>query len=224
MKAIIINGSPRKNGHTAALLGKVREGLEASGCETKTVNLRDFGTFGGCVSCLACKVKGSKCDGVCAIRDGLRPLLEEVKETDILVLGSPVYFHYPVAAVRAFTERFLFPQLDYTNPGVSLLKKKIQCGFLYTMHIPGDTMFADFGYEQTLGATVRSFDLVGSSEALYFRGLTVFDPPGRYAIGKELEDVFTDMKRKKYANYEAESFALGRRLVERAASHGLLNV
>ena len=79
-----------------------------------------------------------------------------------------------------------------------------------------DTMFADFGYEQTLGATVRSFDLVGSSEALYFRGLTVFDPPGRYAIGKELEDVFTDMKRDHYAEYEREAFALGQRLVKKA--------
>ena len=27
MKAMILNGSPRKNGHTAALLGKVREGV-----------------------------------------------------------------------------------------------------------------------------------------------------------------------------------------------------
>ena len=27
MKAMILNGSPRKSGHTAALLGKVREGV-----------------------------------------------------------------------------------------------------------------------------------------------------------------------------------------------------
>ena len=31
MKAILINGSPWKKGHTAALLDKVREGLDACG-------------------------------------------------------------------------------------------------------------------------------------------------------------------------------------------------
>ncbi len=216
MKAIVINGSPRKKGHTAALLDKVREGLDASGCETKTVHLRDCGTFGGCISCLACKVKGSKCDGVCAVRDGLRPLLEEARGADILVIGSPVYFHYPVAAVRAFAERFLFPQLDYTNPSVPLLKKKIHSACLFTMHIWDEETFAANGYEHTLGATARGFEWAGSCETLCFKGLTVFDPPERYVVGQNLIDTFAAMKRDHYAEYEREAFALGQRLVEKA--------
>ncbi|MBR0068031.1 MAG: flavodoxin family protein [Kiritimatiellae bacterium] len=216
MKAIVINGSPRKKGHTAALLDKVREGLDASGCETKTVHLRDCGTFGGCISCLACKVKGSKCDGVCAVRDGLRPLLEEARGADILVIGSPVYFHYPVAAVRAFAERFLFPQLDYTNPPVPLLKKKIHSACLFTMHIWDEETFAANGYEHTLGATARGFEWAGSCETLCFKGLTVFDPPERYVVGQNLIDTFAAMKRDHYAEYEREAFALGQRLVEKA--------
>ena len=216
MKAIVINGSPRKKGHTVALLDKVREGLDASGCETKTVHLRDCGTFGGCISCLACKVKGSKCDGVCAVRDGLRPLLEEARGADILVIGSPVYFHYPVAAVRAFAERFLFPQLDYTNPPVPLLKKKIHSACLFTMHIWDEETFAANGYEHTLGATARGFEWAGSCETLCFKGLTVFDPPERYVVGQNLIDTFAAMKRDHYAEYEREAFALGQRLVEKA--------
>ena len=216
MKAIVINGSPRKKGHTAALLDKVREGLDASGCETKTVHLRDCGTFGGCISFLACKVKGSKCDGVCAVRDGLRPLLEEARGADILVIGSPVYFHYPVAAVRAFAERFLFPQLDYTNPPVPLLKKKIHSACLFTMHIWDEETFAANGYEHTLGATARGFEWAGSCETLCFKGLTVFDPPERYVVGQNLIDTFAAMKRDHYAEYEREAFALGQRLVEKA--------
>ena len=216
MKAIVINGSPRKKGHTAALLDKVREGLDASGCETKTVHLRDCGTFGGCISCLACKVKGSKCDGVCAVRDGLRPLLEEARGADILVIGSPVYFHYPVAAVRAFAERFLFPQLDYTNPPVPLLKKKIHSACLFTMNIWDEETFAANGYEHTLGATARGFEWAGSCETLCFKGLTVFDPPERYVVGQNLIDTFAAMKRDHYAEYEREAFVLGQRLVEKA--------
>ena len=224
MKAILINGSPRKKGHTAALLDKVREGLDAGGSETKTVHLRDLGTFGGCISCLACKVKGSKCDGVCAIRDGLRPLLQETKDADILVVGSPVYFHYPVAAVRAFTERFLFPQLDYTNSGTPLLKKKIHSACLFTMHIWDDETFVANGYEHTLGATARGFEWAGSCETLYFKGLTMFDPPERYVVGQNLVDTFAAMERDHYAEYERTAFALGKRLADRATAQQAQNV
>lgn len=77
MKAVIINGSPRKNGNTVSLLNKVIEGLNDSACETKTVHLRDL-KFTGCLSCLACKVKGNKTNGLCALRDELRPILEEI--------------------------------------------------------------------------------------------------------------------------------------------------
>ena len=137
MKAILVNASPRKNGNTATLLGFVREGLEAGGCETSTVHLGAL-SFTGCKGCLACKVKGNKCNGLCALRDDLRPVLEETLASDVLVLGSPVYWHYPTALARAFTERLLFAPLDYVNPGASVLAKKIRCATLYTMHVFND--------------------------------------------------------------------------------------
>ena len=215
MNAILVNGSPRKNGNTAALLDKVREGLETSGCEAKTVSLASL-KLRGCTSCLACKVKGNKCDGLCALRDDLRPVLEETLASDILVLGSPVYFHYPVAAARAFTERLLFAPLDYTNPSVPRLKKKIHCACLYTMHMPSDKLFAEYAYEQTRGMAAKSFEFIGSSEALYFRGLTMFNPSDRYEIASEYAQMFKDIKDKNYANYEAECINLGKQLAAKA--------
>ena len=218
MKAILLNASPRKSGNTAALLGKVREGLEASGCEVKTVDLSAL-KFRGCISCLACKVKGGKCDGLCALRDELRPVLEEAKSSDIIVLGSPVYFHYPVASARAFTERLLFPLLDYTNPSVPRLDKKIHCACLYTMHMPSDALFGEHAYAQTLGAAAKSFEFIGSCEALYFKGLTVFGRHDRFEVAPEFGLMLEEVKGKNYANYEAECISLGRRLVEKAQTH-----
>ena len=216
MKALIVNASPRRNGNTAALLGKVSEGLEASGCETKTISLAAM-KFCGCISCLACKVKGNKCDGLCALRDELRPVLEDAIASDILVLGSPVYFHYPVAAARAFTERLLFAPLDYTNPSVPRLKKKIHCASIYTMHMPSDKLFDEYAYKQTLGMAAKSFELIGTSEALFFRGLTMFNPTDRYEISPEFAQMFKDIRDKNYADYEAACIDLGKRLVEKVA-------
>ena len=55
MKALFINGSPRKNGNTAKLLQRAMEGAEAAGAEVEWVNLYDRKlNIKGCMSCFAC--------------------------------------------------------------------------------------------------------------------------------------------------------------------------
>ena len=52
MKALFINGSPRKNGNTAKLLQRAMEGAEAAGAEVEWVNLYDRKlNIKGCMSC-----------------------------------------------------------------------------------------------------------------------------------------------------------------------------
>ena len=104
MKALFINGSPRKNWNTHKLLESAMKGASDSGAETELMHLYDF-TFKGCVSCFACKLKGNKTNGVCAIRDVLRPVLEKANQSEIVVIGSPIYFSYPTGPVRSFLER-----------------------------------------------------------------------------------------------------------------------
>ena len=62
MKAIAINGSPRKDWNTATLLKKSLEGAASVGAETELINLY-FLSFKGCYSCFACKRNGSKLNG-----------------------------------------------------------------------------------------------------------------------------------------------------------------
>ena len=47
--------------------------------------------YKGCMSCMACKVKG-KALNICKFKDQLSPILEEISQADGLVLGSPIYF------------------------------------------------------------------------------------------------------------------------------------
>ena len=213
MKAIFINGSPRKNRNTAALLNKAMQGAADASCETKLVHLRDL-KFTGCLSCLACKVKGNKCAGLCALRDDLRPVLEETLASDILVVGSPVYWHYPTAPTRAFMERLLFAPLDYANPGASVLKKKIRCATIYTMHVMNDELFEKQGYAQTLGVAARSLEFLGSQETLYCRGLSVFPETDtdRYAASDWFNDLLAKERSEHYADYERQAYELGKRL------------
>ncbi len=91
MKVMAINGSPRKNWNTATLLKKALKGAASQGAETELVHLYDL-KFTGCTSCFACKIRGGKSLGRCAVKDDLAPVLRKVEAIDALILGSPIYF------------------------------------------------------------------------------------------------------------------------------------
>ena len=114
-KIVIIDGGPRKTFNTAALLKKVAEGASSVGEEIEVKSYRLYGIdYKGCMSCMACKVKG-KAANVCKFKDALTPILEEIAEADGLVLGSPNYFGEVTGQMRAFLERLAFPWLSYND-------------------------------------------------------------------------------------------------------------
>ena len=137
MKTIIFNASPRKNWSTYKLLKEAEAGAAAAGSDTEFINLYDY-KFQGCISCLVCKRKGNTCGGLCAVRDDIRPILENTLDADVLIFGSPVYLHGATAQLRAFLERLLFPITSYTvdENGVRTrcLDKTVRTGIIYTMN------------------------------------------------------------------------------------------
>ena len=135
MNVVAVNGSPRKDWNTATLLRKALEGAESVGARTKLVHLYDL-DYKGCTSCFACKKKGNTCGGLCAVRDGLRGVLQEALESDVLLLGSPVYFNDVTGQMRSFMERLLFPNISYDEFRKSDFAGELPCGFIFTMNCP----------------------------------------------------------------------------------------
>ena len=72
MRAMAVNGSPRKKWNTATLLESALRGCEASGAKTELVHLYSH-DYQGCTSCFGCKKIGGKSYGRCAMRDELTP-------------------------------------------------------------------------------------------------------------------------------------------------------
>ena len=122
-RIIIIDGGPRKNFNTAAMLQKFAEGASSASEEIEVKTVRLYGIdYKGCMSCLACKVKG-KASNVCKFKDALTPVLEEIAEADGLVLGSPIYFGDVTGLMRAFLERLAFPWLSYNDYSMTAPKR-----------------------------------------------------------------------------------------------------
>lgn len=155
MKTVLINGSPRKNWNTHKLLMEAERGAIDAGAITEMVHLYDL-NYKGCVSCFTCKLKESKTNGVCVIRDDLRPVLESIVDADALIIGSPIYYGNLTSETLALIERLLFPimqyELDEKGKLVRSLSKNIKSGLILTMNVSEeglDTLygkkFSEFG-------------------------------------------------------------------------------
>lgn len=114
-RIIIIDGGPRKTFNTASMLKKFAEGANSASEEIEVKGYRLYEIdYKGCMSCMACKIKG-KAENICKFKDGLTPILNEIAEADGLVLGSPNYFGEVTGQMRAFLERLAFPWLSYND-------------------------------------------------------------------------------------------------------------
>lgn len=89
MKILFINGSPEKNGNTAALAKQLLEGKEY-----ETVMLTDY----------RINSYGQKLAG-----DQFEEVLLKMKEAKTIVIGSPLYWHNICGSVRNLIDRFYGP-------------------------------------------------------------------------------------------------------------------
>lgn len=167
-----INGSPRKNWNTATLLEHALRGATTEGAETELIHLYDL-NFKGCTSCFACKLKGGKSYGECAMRDELTLVLDKIDDADALILGSPLYFGLVTGEMRSFLERLLFPNLTYTLPPTSLFGRTMPTAFIYTMNVSEQQMKENYAAhisanENLLGRIFGQAESLCSFETLQF--------------------------------------------------------
>lgn len=97
MKTFILNGSPRKNGNTAALINLLTENLSG---EYGIINAYDS-NISPCIDCGYCRKKG-----VCAVNDDMSGVYEYVKDCDNIVIASPIYFSELTGPLLSVCSRF----------------------------------------------------------------------------------------------------------------------
>ena len=89
MKAVLVCGSPRKNGNTQKLLEIAQEALNGKGIKTELILLGGK-TVKPCIACEICKKNR---DRACAVKDDdFNEIFDKIVEADGFVIGSPVYF------------------------------------------------------------------------------------------------------------------------------------
>lgn len=99
-RALGIVGSPRHGGNTEILVDEVLRGAKEAGAHVEKVVLSEL-DIAPCRACDRCLSTGE-----CAQRDDMSTLLEQMKRSQIWVLGTPVYWSGPTAQFKAFMDRW----------------------------------------------------------------------------------------------------------------------
>lgn len=99
MKVLLINGSPRKDGNTAAALAEMAAVFEKEGIGTEIVQIGHL-PVRGCCACDFCRKEGR-----CATDDIVNEVAPKFLEADGLVLGSPVYYASANGTMISFLDR-----------------------------------------------------------------------------------------------------------------------
>lgn len=133
-KIIAVNAGPRKGWNTDTLITEAAKGARAAGAQVEKYDLFRLDKYTGCISCFGCKKERFK--GHCICKDGLTPVLDAIRESDGLIIGSPNYLAELTASFRALYERLIFQNLTYNVEKYCCNERPIPVLLLMTSNAP----------------------------------------------------------------------------------------
>ena len=118
MKIVVMSGSPRVDGNTAAMVEAFVRGAKDAGHQVETVVVGTM-KINGCRSCGYCRGAGK---GACVQQDDMQKVYPIVKDAEMIVFASPVYYFTMSAQLQAAIQRFYcWGQHPTMKKGVLLL-------------------------------------------------------------------------------------------------------
>ncbi len=119
MKILVLNGSPRPNGNTAAMVNTFKTAAESNGHQVVLFNVCKM-NIKGCLACEYCHGKGN---GACIQKDDMQQIYEELKDAEMLILAAPIYYHGISGQLKCVIDRFysaLYPTAPATLKKVAM--------------------------------------------------------------------------------------------------------
>lgn len=160
MKVLSLQGSARKKGNTARVLGWVEEELSALGHDVTSVYLSGR-NLNGCLGCGKCKETGG---GTGCIRDDdIQEILGQMVHADAVIFSSPLYFWGVNAQLKAVIDRTYSLYTGYHQPGHASLIEGQRHALLVTGGGPWDNnaeaAFTAFSRMQNPHKTIHAAEL-----------------------------------------------------------------
>lgn len=106
MKVVAINGSPKSEGNTAQLINMIAQELAKENISTEMMHIGNK-TIRGCFGCGAC---AKNQDARCVAKDDeyVNECIQQMKEADGILIGSPVHFSGIAGTMKSFLDRAFY--------------------------------------------------------------------------------------------------------------------
>lgn len=153
---VIVSSTPRKDGNSDILAEEFARGAKEAGHNVKKINIREI-ELKFCIGCMSCMTSGK-----CVINDSMNSLYEPIKNADVLVFATPVYYYEMSGQLKTF--------LDRLNPLYSQENKFRQVYVIATS--AEDDRSAMDGVESGIGGWIACFPSVKLEGIVYGTGLT----------------------------------------------------
>ncbi|MCX8074953.1 MAG: flavodoxin family protein [Clostridia bacterium] len=128
-KIVAFVGSPHTYGNISTAINQILEGAKNNKSECITYNI-DKLNIGYCRGCFVCNKTG----GICVIKDDMQGIIEQLKEADIVIIGSPIYICQVSAQVKTLMDRLYVLTDEKHNPLYG--SKKLIMLYTYGAPIP----------------------------------------------------------------------------------------
>ena len=160
--------------NTETLISEAAKGAESAGAEIVRFDLFRLEKYTGCISCFGCKKEKYK--GHCVCRDGLTQVLDAIRESDGLIIGSPNYLSEFTASFRALYERLIFQNLTYNRENPCCNEHPIPVLLIMTSNAP-DTAYEHLvqNYQNTLSGFVGPTKTLISRNTLQLKDYSTLD-------------------------------------------------
>lgn len=106
-KVLVINGGGRSNGNTSFLISSFVKGVTDAGHQAEVISLAK-NEVKPCLGCFVCQTGKP-----CVQKDSFNSMIPKIKEADLLVLASPLYYFQVNARIKAFIERLFSIESKY---------------------------------------------------------------------------------------------------------------
>jgi len=123
---LVLLGSPRKKGNSAALAEQIIKGAESMGAKVEKLYLNGM-KIKPCQACYSCRKENSK---GCAVDDDMQSIYPKLINSDVWVIASPVYFFTMSAQTKIFMDR-CFALLGNDKTKSPFVGKKIAIAMSY---------------------------------------------------------------------------------------------
>lgn len=178
-KIVVLNGSPRVNGNTAALIAEFKRGAEETGNEVTVFYLHGMNIHG----CVGCCCGGKDINSPCTQKDDMELIYPKYNEADVVVIASPLYFWNFSGQLRTAFDRLFavseqYPHYRGPQKGAALIMAAEGYGFSdcenYYEHLLEHLDWNNIG-KVLCGGVLKPGDIAGKIELrkAYELGLSI---------------------------------------------------